>query len=117
PGRRSVAGVVVGHGRLAERPVEPVGEAADGDQERERHRDQRDGRDRRPVDDRIPAVGGTDRGGERDREAEGQRQAEQDAVPAGRAELRRHAHLPDSLLTVRRYSTSVSISAGESWLL
>ena len=68
PGVRAVARVVLGPRRAPGRPVEPVVEGAEADEEEQRRGDQRDDQDR-VLPARVPAVGAV----ERVREAVGQR--------------------------------------------
>src|SRR5215212_6197900 len=60
PAGRAVARVVLGNGRGARGPAEPVVEAADPDEEAERRGDQAHRGDRVAVDQRLVAVEGAD---------------------------------------------------------
>ncbi len=86
PRAGSVAGVVLGLGRLPDRPAHPVVEASDPGQEAERDRDERDRRQDRALPDRVPALGVANRHHDPGPDPEEERDHPRAAQEAGRGE-------------------------------
>ena len=83
PAVRAVTGVVLRHGRLAARVARPVVEAAEADEEADRHGRERHGREDRAVPDRVPAFGPADENDEAGADPEEQRDRPRHAEPPG----------------------------------
>ena len=95
PRARPVSGVILGARLSPSGPVEPVVEAADADEEQQRHGDQRDRQDRFAVDvvlERRMARAHAHDPGQAEREGDAERHHPGGAIEAGRAQFRSERH-------------------------
>ena len=110
PAVGAVAGVVLGPGQPARRPVEPVVAGPDPDQERERDREQRHGRDGVARDHRVDVLEPPDQRGDPEREAEADDLEERGPVPARGAQLGRQRNAGPGPDCATASETAVAIS-------
>ncbi len=116
PGGRAVAGVVLGTGRAARGPVEPVVEGAQADEEAERRGDERDGQHRLAVEQWVePVQRAQPDGSARTRTrcpagGRGRRGTTRRCAASGTWTARPH------FVTLARYATSASSCAEDSSL-